>query len=107
MRSQIPELLKSNIGDINDVVGLRDWSSWEVAVGENGAEWHDEAGEVFVEREEAEEFWCGLAVGFGFRFGIFCVLLICRHSLAVQVCDLEDVDWDAATVATAGPLWVL
>ena len=76
MRSQIPELLQSNVGDINNVVGLCDWCSWEIAVGEDGAEWHDEAREVFVKGEETEEFWCGLAVGFGFGFGVLRILLV-------------------------------
>ena len=83
MRSQIPELLQTDIGDINNVVGLCDWRSWKVAICENGAEWHDEAGEVFVEREEAEELWCGLAIGFGFTLSVLCILLICGHGLGV------------------------
>lgn len=107
MCAQVPELLKPDVGDIDNVVGLCDWRSWKVAVGEDGGEGHDEAGKVFVEGEKAEKFGCGLAVALSIGFGGLRIFLICRHGLGVQVGDFENVDWDAATVATTGPLWVL
>ena len=66
------------------------------AVGKLGAERLGEAGEVFVEGEQAEEFWGGLAVGDGLGGVRFGGLFVGRDGLMIEVADLKEVEGDAS-----------
>lgn len=49
VRSQVPELLQSNARDIDNVVGLGDWSPWVIAICHNRAERERISDEILVE----------------------------------------------------------
>lgn len=49
MISEVPELLQSNLGNINYVIGLIDWCLWIRSLRHRGAKGHNKAGKVFVE----------------------------------------------------------
>ena len=104
---QVPELLEPDAADVDDV-GRGDDGRLRVRPRQGRAERHDEAQQVLVQREEAEQARGHLArlVRLG-RRGRGHLGAVGGHVLAVQVLDDVDVDGDAAAVAAAGPLGVL
>lgn len=105
---QVPELLQANTRDIYHVVAHGDGHLWHVPVLELRAEGHVEAREVLVEGEQAEHTGRGLTVGVGFaEGGLGALLLVLADGLVVEGLDFEDVEGDATSIATAGPLGVL
>lgn len=67
-----------------------------LAVRQLGAQRLGEAGEVFVERKEPEQFGRGRAVGGGFAVRLFGGFFIVRYAFGVEVADFKEVEGDAA-----------
>jgi hypothetical protein len=107
MRPKIPKLLQANSANIHNIITLRNRRARVISIHQRRAQRHHESYQVFVEGEEAEEFWGGLAVRFGFRTRFFGGLFVRGHCFAVEVSDFVDVDGNPAAITAAGPLWVL
>lgn len=107
MSSQVPKLLYTHAGDIHDIITLRDRCSGELSIRQRRTQRHDEPREILIQREEAEEFGTGLAVGRGLGLGVFGGFLVRRHGFRVEVFDFVYVYWDTATISSACPLGVL
>ena len=61
---EVPELLQSDLGDVNNVIRLIDRGFWVRSPWSGSTEWHNEAGEILVEGEESEH--SGWRRSFGF-----------------------------------------
>lgn len=106
MRLEIPKSRESNSGDIDNVAALADRRLGVGSIRHDRAQRQNETTHVLVQREESQHprrFFGGCGSS-SFRF----VLLVCMgiDVLRVQRCNLEDVEWDAAFIASTRPLGI-
>ena len=101
---QVPELLQPYSGDVDDVVGLRYRSFRMWSVIDCRAEWQHEAGKVLVQCKQAKHPCRHLTAVVGNGWVCCSGVLVCRYSFRVEVCYLENIDWNASSVSSAGPL---
>lgn len=81
--SQIPKLLQSHTAYVHNIVALCDGRSWVFPVGKRCAKWHNEASQILVESEQADQFGRDGSFDLGFRFGVFGRFLVRVHSFGV------------------------
>lgn len=108
MTLQVPELLKSNATNVDDV-GRCDNGGFRVRTRKLRAQRHNEVEEVLVKSEQTQETLRnrGGLVRLGRRGRRGHGLVVCGHVLAVQMLDLENIDGNTAAVSTTGPLRIL
>ena len=92
MALEVPELAERDARDIDDVGAQGDGRAGVVAIRELGAERLDEACEVFIEGEQAQEFRGRLAVGVRSAVGRVGGFLVGGDGLGVEVADLEQIE---------------
>lgn len=94
---QVPKLLETDFGDVDNVVRLVNRRFRIGASRYCRAEWHDEPGQVFVQCEQPQTRHRRSRVERRIR----------RHFLGVQLSNFVQIDGDAALVSSAGPLRIL
>jgi hypothetical protein len=101
---RLTELTKTDVRNVDNVVTLADGCLWVCAISNARAQGQNESAHVLVERKETHHLWWLL----GGRERRLTLLgcCVCSDSLHVNLRYLEQVDWDAALVATTKPLWV-
>lgn len=109
MGPQIPELLQSDFGNVDNVATLADRRGGIRPIGNGGAERQDKATHVFVQREQAQHFPRDFAPADIFSLGLLVavrILLVGGQILVLDIGDFEDVDRNPAVVSPTRPLRV-
>lgn len=103
MRLEVPEHAYTDMRDVDDVGAQGNGGLGVFAIDAFGRQGLDEAGQVFVQRKQAQQLRRRLSIGLGLAVGGLGRLLIVVDGFGVEVADLKDVDGDAPTEAKDGP----